>query len=463
VSHRHRFLTAALVAVVAASSLVGAGETTEAAAEVPAAPSAATGVLNWEISDAFDTELPAHYWANGASEGSDGVISFPAVSSTVDPATGAGTVQFRGLVRATSHDGGQARLSVGVQDPAVVVDADGEGYVTAVVWAWNAGTGGPEESTSLARVVVTTFDAAGTWSAGSITATPDWAGVLPAGSPQASALGIPDGQPVDGKAFAPTYLAQLTGATRPLFYATSDGGATDAKAPSSFTASYQGVARSVTVWSGQHEQTVSIEVNGVGFTATDGNPGDGGVYVGLAPAGGLPAAGTAPDLQRFVTTGWVPDFRLGPGGSFSVVLYATAAELHKGTSYAVYTWRAHGHSTTTQDSVTAIALDWSTLTLRPDVRATFAKKPTRKRPGVLSVAVTGGHLEPSGVVRVTLRKGKVTKTRKATVERSVARVRLPALPAGRWRVRVAYTSANDAFAAARTVLTLKVAQPKKKR
>jgi hypothetical protein len=377
----------------------------------------------------------------------------------VDPATGVGTVQYDGSVKGSFVNAGSPFYWVKLEDPAVSVAADGEGQITALVSAWNTGGMGASEATSSpARVVVTTFDAAGKWSAGAVTATPDWAGILPEG-PGSVALGIGAGKPVEGKSFAPTFIGQITSGVRAHFYA-SGSGSDPKKAPSAFAASYTNVAHTVNATVSYGNQSVAVKVTGAGFTGTDGKPGDDGVYVGLAPAGGMPATGSQADMGKFAAAQWIPAASI-KDGAISTTLTATADKLDKGTAYAVYTWRAHSHSTTSQDTVTAVELDWSKLTAKSKVTAKIAKKPTAKKPGKLAVAVKGGTLKAAGTVKVTLKKGKVTKTKKAALKNGATKVALPKLKAGKWKVKVAYRSTDAAYSNGNKVLTVKVSERKK--
>ncbi len=462
---RLRRLAILAAGAMASTVLVGVAD-----AAVPTAPTAATGSFNWKVSTTFDTAFATHELAGGVTESADGVVSFPALSSTVDPVTGAGTVQYDGSVKGSFVFSGALQYWVKIEDPAVTVDADGEGRITAQVSGWNlAGNGSPEESTSPARVVVTTFDAADRWSTRSIAATPDWAGVLAAGTPEATALGITtSGHPVDGKSFAPSFLAQVTSGVRPRFYATS--ATSDSKAPAPFTASYADAARSVAATPSYAAQSVSIKVDGAGFTRTDNNPGDNGVYVGLAPAGGLPSTSSQADMDKFAAAQWVTAAAIKGGGKFSTTLTAAAGVLKQGTAYSVYTWRAHSHSSTSQDTETPVTIDWSKLTAPPatpakattTASAKVTKKPTTAKGGALAVTLKSSGGKPAGKVTIKLTsKGKKAVTKSAKAKAGKAVVKLPKLKAGTWKATVVYAG-SDAFTSAKKVVTFKVKKSKKK-
>ncbi len=213
-------LATALVPTLAASAAV-------VGLAAPAHADAAAPVLSWEISPRFDDHLSTHTLSDGASEDEDGVVSFPLVAADLDPATGAGTLTYDGSVKGAFAMMGTEYYSVTLADPVVSVAEDGSGSLTAVVSAANAASQqGEAAATDPARVLVTTFaDAAWTPTSGlsTLQATPDWAGVLPTGSPAALALGLSDTQPVDGQSFAPEFLAQLTPGVRAHFYASGSG------------------------------------------------------------------------------------------------------------------------------------------------------------------------------------------------------------------------------------------------
>ncbi len=460
---RHRAAATVATAGLVASGIVALAAPTATAAAPPLAK-AASGSFNWKVSTTFDTSFATQELVGATENAADGVISFPATWSSVDPVSGEGTVQYDGSVKGSFVFGGATQYWVKIEDPAVTVDAAGEGQITAEVSAWNtAGMGSPEASTSPARVVVTTFDAASRWSTKSIAATPDWEDVLPAGSPEAVALGIPPGQPVEGRSFAPSFLGQITSGVRAHFYWSTGS---DRKAPAPFTATYADVAKTVATTTSYAAQQVSIKVDGKGFIPAE-KPGDNGVYVGLAPAGGLPDVSTQAAMGAFAATQWAPASAT-PNGPLPTTLPVADAKLDKSKSYAVYTWRAHVRSSASQDSETAVALDWSQLTAPPAVtksatKATVkvAKRPTARKGGSLVVKLTSTGGTPSGKVTVKLtRKGAKAIGRSATLKGGRAIVKLPKLKAGRWKATVSYAG-TAAFDDVTTSVTVKVAKPKK--
>lgn len=444
-------LATALVPTLAASAAV-------VGLAAPAHADAAAPVLSWEISPRFNDHLSTHTLSDGASEDEDGVVSFPLVAADLDPATGAGTLTYDGSVKGAFAMMGTEFYSVTLADPVVSVAEDGSGSVSAVVSAANIGSAqGAAAATDPARVLVTTFaDAAWTPTSGlsTLQATPDWAGVLPTGSPAALALGLSDTQPVDGQSFAPEFLAQLTPGVRAHFYA-SGSGSDATKQPSAFAAEAAGPQVAVSTTSATPDALV-LDVAGSGFTGVT-NPGDDGVYVGLAPAGGLPDTDSQEDQDAFAAAAWVPALQMGDG-TIDVTLTADPADLDAERDYSVYTWQAHAHSNTSQDTETEVEIDWAALGLA-DVASTTTvkvkKKPTTKRRGVLLAKVTGEAGEATGKAVVTAKKGGKTKKVSEAVTRGKARVTLPRLSRGTWKVVVVFKP-SDAYARSADRLTLRV-------
>jgi hypothetical protein len=407
----------------------------------PPASAADDSTLTWEISQQFDDHLSTHELGGGATEAEDGVVTFPGGEGGFDPGTGAGSVAYEGSVAGSFIVGLTTYYTVTIADPTVTVDEDGQGEITAMVSASNAaGMGNPAQSTDPARVVVATFDADGGWAGGVVSATPDWAGVLSEGEASA-ALGIPAGQPVDGKAFAPEFLAQITKGVRPHFYASGSG--SDAKkAPAVFTASAQ-AGPAVSTTTSYAAQGVTIEVSGTGFTAVT-EPGDAGVYVGLAPAGGLPATGSQDDMDEFADAEWVMPTQMADG-SFTVTLDPENKFLDPSETYAVYTWQAHSHSNPSQDTETPVAIDFSQLGTAPKLKAV-------KQGKKLVVTVGEG---AAGRVGVKFSQGQATKAASAPVKKGQASVKLPTAK-GSWKAVVTYTPSTAVYRAAKKTVTVRV-------
>jgi hypothetical protein len=185
-----------------------------------------------------------------------------------------------------------------------------------------------------------------------------------------------------------------------------------------------------------------VKVHGTGFTAVPTPKAD-GVYIGLAPSGGLPDVSDREEsAKNFAGFAWIPAAAI-KGGAFSSSLNAPTNKLVKGTSYSVYTWSAHEHSTTSQDTETPVTIDWSQLRAASTVGATIVKKPTTKKAGKLMATVTGAAKgsKPTGEVSVKITKnGKVVKelAGKTLNKKGKAAFVLPKRAKGKYRAVVSY-------------------------
>jgi hypothetical protein len=431
--------------VTAPLALAAAPAQAAPAAPAAAAESAVPLSLQWEISERFDSHLSTHVLGDGATEdASTGVITFPGGVGTYDPFTDEASVAYDGSVAGSFAFGGTTYYTVTLADPVVTVAADGTGEISAVVSAWNASTGpsSPEASTDPTRVVVTTFDAGDGWTdgdgVGTLTATPDWAGVLPAGSAEATALGIPSGQPVDGQSFSPDFLGALTPGVRAHFYA-SGAGSDSQKDPSSFVAQAAPVAPPTVTYStigANPTEGLTLSVKGQGFRAVT-QPGDNGVYVGLAEAGGLPPVEDREGQDAFAAVDWITPSRITEG-AFSSVLNAPTDELDPAKQYAIYTWQAHTHSNESQDTETAVEIDWSQLEAPAPATLTFAGAVAQRYATTSWVGVSVDGVE-DGAGTVTLTGVGAAQT--ATIEFGRAAFRVPAgLKPGAYTARFSLAS-----------------------
>lgn len=419
-----RASAALTVAALVTAPLALAASPAQAADETAAPLS-----LRWEISERFDSHLSTHVLDGGATEDADGVITFPGGVGTYDATTGEASVAYEGSVAGSFAFSGTTYYRVTVADPVVTVDADGTGEISAVVSAWNASTGpsSPEASTDPTRVVVTTFETGDGWvdgeAAGTLAATPDWAGVLPAGSAEATALGIPSGQPVDGQSFAPAFLGALTPGVRAHFYA-SGAGSDAQKDPSPFVAEAAPAAAPTVAYEtlgANPTDGLTLSVKGQGFRAVT-QPGDNGVYVGLAEAGGLPPVEDREGQEAFAAVDWITPSRITEG-AFASVLNAPTAKLDPAKQYAIYTWQAHTHSNVSQDTETPVTIDWSQLVAPTEPTLTSTGAVAQRYATTTWVGVTVDGVE-DGAGRVTLTGVGAAQT--ATVEFGRAAFRVPA-------------------------------------
>lgn len=430
-------VASAAVAALAGSSL----------ALLPAAPSQAADLtLQWRLSQYLDEHLTAQTFSGGASEDAAGVVTFTAGAAAAS--AGTRTVAYQGDARYAFvvAPGGAEFYSFTFSDPVVSVTPTGAGTVSADV-AWTVqGVSG-----SAADAVLTTFTTS-TSAADVLSATPRWDGVAPADTYGA-------GKPVEGRSWAVDFVTALPASVQATFYASGSGN-DPKKAPAALRAAVPATAPAAvpqvtaTVTAASPAQGVSVSVSGTGFTGVT-NPGDNGVYVGVAPSGGLPATGSMADQSKFVAADWVPASALTTG-TFNRSLTLPTARLDRTKAYSVYTWQAHSHSNTTQDTETPLAIGWDALKQDAAVAATWQKKPKHQRQkGRLAVAVTGPGGVPTGAVAVTLTRGKTTRTASGVLAGGSAVVKLPKLKPGTWTVTVSYAG-DSGFRAAQSALTVKV-------
>lgn len=449
------------------AALTAVGVAAAGLALVPGAPAEADPAalsLQWEISQQFDDHLSTHTYAAGATENADGVVTFPGgVSSTVG---GVEQVAFEGSVRgAFSPAPGVEAYAITVADPIVTIDGTAS-VVTAVV---TAEVGGSVVS-SATRVELTTYDATtGTWGRSgtdnTLAATPRWVGVLPEGQESAD-LGIGAGKPVDGKSWDTGLLAHLPSSLRAHFYA-SGSPSDPKKAPAGFVVEQPAPTLQVTPTT--TAQGISVEVAGAGFRGVT-KPGDNGVYVGLAPAGGRPSTDSQADMDKFAAVAWIAK-QPTPGASgylesgvFGAVLTAAADKLDPRVRYAVYTWQAHAHSNTSQDTETPVTVDWSKLgyPVATTATATVTKKPTSTKKGSLTVAVAGGKYAATGQVGVVYKGGKL-KGKKVKLVTTLTlgadgtvTVKLPKSAKGKHALTITYLGDQVHRASAATTVKVKV-------
>lgn len=389
--------------------------------------SAAEGAtLSWGVSQYLNEHLTAQSFTDGATESAEGIVTF-----TGGVTTGA-TTKYQG----TASYSFQGLYSFAFSDVALTVDDRGDGTIAADVdWTSPAGPGAAED------IVLTTFSTTDDWADGSLTGTPDWLGVAPADS-------YGSGKPVDGASWAVGFVNALPSSVSATFYASGSNPTSDAKKfPAAFTATAGAVQEgpAVTQTTAYAGKAVEIEVSGSGFTAVT-QPGDMGVYVGLAPAGGMPPTGSQEDMDAFADAEWVMPTQM-TDGSFTVTLDPENQFLDPTKSYAIYTWQAHTHSNPSQDTETAVAIDFSKLGTPAKLKA--AKKGK-------NLVVTVGDETAAGKVAVKLTKGKATKNVSAKVKKGVATVKLPTKPKGQWKAAVTYTSTNAAYRSATKTFTVKV-------
>ena len=140
--------TRRLVAGTAALALAG-GAFAVVAASSPA-QAAVPAVFNWEISQQFDDHLSTHTLTDGATEDADGVVSFAGGVGSYNAANGAATVSYQGSVKGAFIPGPGAPqvYAITIEDPTVVVEDDGSGWISAVVSSVIGTDAAPSASTT---------------------------------------------------------------------------------------------------------------------------------------------------------------------------------------------------------------------------------------------------------------------------------------------------------------------------
>lgn len=327
------------LALVVGTPAAQATQSAPSGAATTAADPAAT--LTWKVSQQFVDHFSPSAWANstlvadqGATLDADKATVFAEGSGWADPASGDSQVSYEGRVTGTFVAGGATQYSVAVADPVVAVE-DGHGTVTADV-SYSV----PRDSSegTVEDVVLTTFDAdAGDWDDRTLSATPDWDGVLPAGSAEATALGLPADQPIEGRSFAPELLEALPSSLRAHFYS-SGSGSDPKKAPAPLTAAAPAPQLTAEVTSAD-SAGLQVHVTGNGYAPT--NP---GIYVGITEAGPI----VPRDATAYHGTIWLPASAISADGTFDEDLELIApdeiAELDQDAEYEVHTQKAHGLS-----------------------------------------------------------------------------------------------------------------------
>lgn len=425
---------------------------------VPASAQAADPVpeptLTWKISQQFVDHLSSRALTGDVAFDPATGFTFGGGEGTFNASTGVTDMQYDGTVRGAFAFGGNEFYSVTVADPAVTVDAAGEGTITAVVSASNAAQGAtPPASTTPRRVVVTTFDAAASdWTVAggleSLVGTPDWDGVLPPGSPRATELGLSPTQPVEGRSFAPTFLDQITPGVRAHFFDSGTGSSNPKKNPAPFTATAPVPVATITSAEIVEQTPTSLKVAVSGINYKPGSP---GIYVSVGKTGSTDVVNPG----AYLGTVWSanpanPDSAVRPDGSFSTTLSLDAdavRQLDPDTSYSVITFKAHGQAASDPSQTASVPLDidFDELSAPVSISDKVTKKPTTKKSGTIAITVSSKatSLKPAGKVKVSFKKSgqKTVTTGTGTLKNGVRSLTAPKLKKkGTWKIYVTYTA-----------------------
>ncbi|WGL51692.1 HtaA domain-containing protein [Nocardioides sp. BP30] len=372
-------------AVAAAGAALIAPTPSAQAAESPGATftwgvsgyvTAATGTFSFSMADFVGSE--------GATvDTAAKTATFSGGTGRTDLATHQTEVDYRGSLQF----GYTGRYLFHFTDPSIVIDAAGNGEIRADV-DWSI-AGATPVTGSKDDVTLTTFTSSGdAWDGYGLEATPAWTNAVPAGTSYATSSGT--ATPVDNASWSPELVDALPTSVSPFFYKSSSTASQDLKAPAAFTATVPGP--SVTVGTGTvADDAVTLPVTGAGFSPAV-NAGDQGVYVGLAPSGGLPDVSSPDAIAGFAGANWVMPSSI-VAGTFTSSVTVPRSKLDPAKSYSLYTWQAHSHSTTLQDTETPVAIDWSRLA------AVRAATPTISGTATVghTLGATAGTWGPDGV------------------------------------------------------------------
>lgn len=354
------------VSGIVALALAGVG----AIGLAPSSQAAVTGTvtggeLTWRVSEHVRAHLSNKSVLDGATLDAEtpGLVTFVNGSGLINEVTGAGEIKYEGTYRAGFLAGAPGNQSeyyaLYWSNPRVSVAADGTGGIYADV-AYEVTPAAPVESTNILLAEFTGASLTVTGGVATLTATPKWDGVIEPDSEAATAAGITiAGEPHSGRAFNPAYITFLPASLKGHFYssgADANSAANLAKPPASFVATGTGLAAPA-VTAAVSESTATglvVRVDGTGFRGVT-NPGDNGIYVGIAEAGGLPDVSSPENIANFIgaTPVWAAQIVDGGFTAYVTVPYSTI-DLDK--DYAVYTWQAHAHSNTSQDTEKPIDL-----------------------------------------------------------------------------------------------------------
>lgn len=353
--------------------------------------------------------------SGNVSKESDG-WRFTGGSGTFDPQSGVTSVTFAGSLRLGNTS--QGNYYVELVNPAVVVDADGDGDLTAEVTYKAPGPGGPVSAGRLLVADLPAVPDAFNW-----TVTPPWESV---GTPDPTA-------PLDGKQFADAFVAALPSSMRNWFRASTSAQATDTRLEYNSLkriADVSLVIPDTRTWTPTVQvvgadgirvgETRTVTVIGRGFDPAKQGGSVAGIYVVFGPNPAATANGYT-DQGMFGAAQYLP---AGPdaNGEFQTTLTisGTYTDSNQRTWSAaneqlgVSTWAAHRRATTAWDSFAAVT--FAPAATEPTVEAPRkVSKPKVKKVRGNKVTVTwGAPGNPDAVsgyqVRVSKRNSKAYRS-----------------------------------------------------
>jgi hypothetical protein len=367
-THRPRALRGLAAIVTTALAVGGLSVIAAAPAHADVTGTVKGGSFSWNVSEWAGTHLSTHT-TTGDVTVTGGVFTFAEGSGSVNPTTGVSDLAYTGSAKLAFKQGPSEIYSVTISDPEITVDAEGAGEIVAdVAYFVTPSTTGSANDVVVARFV-TGNGSSDSWTAtptlASLTDTPIATGFIAPGSQDATDVGITDAVlPYDSQSFTKEFLLALPSSLRAHFYASKSSGAPNPnnpkKVPGSFTVTADLAAPTVEaeITSASFDDGVKITVSGDGFRAVT-NPGDAGIYVGVTEAGGIESY-ASDAIGSFVAADWIGVAAL-TDGTFSRSYTLPASKLDPTKEYSVYTWQSHTHSNTSQDTETALDIDFAAI------------------------------------------------------------------------------------------------------
>lgn len=359
-----------VAAATLAAATVLASTTTAISVLVPSPAHAAvtgtveSGTATWGLSAYLNSAnfgrpnpLPAAYAAPATFDATTRLTTWGAGTGLVAP-DGSADLVFDGTsVNFTPTGGGWLRLS----DVTADLDAAGNGTVSALVEYGTSVTGtspamtydpaqAPTRSGTLPIVTLsgntaadrTLGDGTAAWTGLDGLWTTDLTTFLAGAAATETSPAIPGW----------TYASTVTN-TNPA------SGSTRTPEPFAFSVATEVPEVTAAITGASYSQGVDVSVTGTGFRAVT-NPGDAGVYAGIAEAGGLPDVSSPAGIGAFLDAAYITPPALATG-DLSATLNAATADLDPTKDYSVYTWQAHAHSNTSQDTETPLDIDFAAL------------------------------------------------------------------------------------------------------
>lgn len=251
---------------------------------------------------------------------------------------------------------------------------------------------------------------------------------------------------------------------RSHFYASGSSSDAD-KPPAAFTAQLpRTVTSAVDASQSSFAKGLAVTVTGTGFVAGTGGLNDAGVYVGIAESGGLPDVSSQESQSQFAQSAFVPSASI-TANAFTKALTVPTNKLDKTKSYSIYTWQAHTHNTTAQDTETPLVFNRALLSqpTAPIVKKApvLTPKPAAKlKAGKKALITYNLGATATGKVKVVIKKGKRGLNATLTLKNgrgalAITKAQTKKLGKGTWTITSTYAG-NATVKAGKTITKLKV-------